>query len=120
MKKSTDLQKPSFLAIEWDSRLLPDALGVVDGDVDPKPSRSQHSLPMAFAVLHVNEVLAKLEPLSNFFLDHRAVERLACSLVFLSELIGHVLYGMFEHVLLVLESSSLGLYWSLSFPALAL
>ena len=60
-EKSTDLQKPSFLAIEWDSRLLPDALDVVDGDVDPKPSRPKHSLPSAFVVLHMIQVLAKLD-----------------------------------------------------------
>ena len=57
----------------------------------------------------MNEVLAKLEPLANFFLDHRAAERLACSWALLSQLIGRVLLEMLEHVILVLELSSVGL-----------
>ena len=75
-KKSIDLHKPRFLSIECHIRLLPDALCVVDGEVDPKPSRSEHSHRSAFVVLHMNGVLAKLEPLQNFFLDHKATERL--------------------------------------------
>ena len=64
---------------------------------------------MAFVVLHVNEVLAKLEPLQNLFLDHRVAECLTCSWVLLSQLIGRVLLDMLDHVILVLELSSLGL-----------
>ena len=61
MQKNINLHKSSFLSIEWHSRLLPDALDVVDGDVDPKPSRPKHSLPSAFVVLHMIQVLAKLD-----------------------------------------------------------
>ncbi len=77
MQKSIDLYKARILAIEWDSRLRPDALCVVDDDVDPKPSRSDYSLTNTIVVLHLNEVLVKLEPLQNFFLDRNAAERLA-------------------------------------------
>ena len=103
-QRSTDLHKPSFLAIEWHRRLFPDALGVVDGDVDPMPARPDHSRPIALAVLHPNEVLAKLEVLANFFLDHRAAERLACSWAFLSKLIDHVFPEMSLDVILLLDA----------------
>ena len=68
MQKIIDLHKTTFLSIECHSRLLPDALDVVDDNVDPTPFRSEHSLPIVFVVLHINEVLAKIEPLRTFFL----------------------------------------------------
>ena len=113
MQKSIDLHKSSFLSIEWHSRLRPDALEVVDDNVDPKPSRSGHSLPVTFVILYINEVLAKLEPLAYFFLDHNAAERLAWSWVLLSQLISLVLLEMLLVVILVRELSSLDLVWVL-------
>ena len=73
------------------------------------PARPKHSRPIAVAVLHLNEVLAKLEPLANFFLNCRAAERLACSWALLSQLVGRVLLAMLLRVILVLDLSSLGL-----------
>ena len=62
-------------------------IDVVDDDIDPMPARPKPSLPIAVAVLHLNEVLAKLEPHVNFFLDRRVVERLVCSWALLSQLL---------------------------------
>ena len=72
-------------------------------------ARTKHSRPITVAVLHLNEVLAKLELLANFFLDHRAAERLACSWTLLSQLIGRVFLEMLLFVILVLDLSNLGL-----------
>ena len=117
-QRSTDLHKPSFLALEWSHRLLPDALGVVDDDLDPIPASPDHSCPITLAVLHPNEVLAKLEPLTNFFLDHREAECLPCSWVLLSQLIGRVLLETLLLVIFVLGFSSLGFIFVLEISSL--
>ena len=103
-QRITDLHKSSFLVIEWHRRLLSNTLGVVDVDVDPMSERPDHSCPITLAVLHPNEVIAKLEALVNFFLDHRAAECLACSWVFLSYLIDRVLPEMSLDVILLLDA----------------
>ena len=88
-------------------RLRHDMFDVVHDDVDPKPSRSEHSVRNVFVVLHMNEVLAKLEPLQNFFLDHRAVEGLSCSWVLLSQLIDRVMTEILLDVILLCDAGTL-------------
>ena len=68
------------------------------------PARPDQSRPIALAVLHPNELLAKVEALANFFLDHRAAECLACCWAFLSQLIGRVLPEMSLDVILLLDA----------------
>jgi hypothetical protein len=71
--------------------------------MSPRPDHSD-SCPIALAVLHPNEVLDKLEALTNFFLDHRAAhECLACSWDFLSQLIGRVFLEILLDVILLLD-----------------
>jgi hypothetical protein len=101
--QKSDLYKPSFLVIKWHRRLLPDVLGVVDDDVDPVSPRPDHSLPITVVVLHLNEVLAKLEPLDIFCLDRSVVERLSCSWDLLSQLIERVLLEILLDVILSLS-----------------
>ena len=66
-------------------------------------SRSEYSDPDVFTVLNIDVVFAKLELLTNSFLDRRTVEHFACCWVLLSQFLGIIKLEIFSDVILGLD-----------------